>query len=817
MRTKYILHIDGTDYELRDDDLENWEQIKCSYKRASFDGVVRSFSSQFEFVNYARDMLLAAYIRNGYAAKASISVHTFDDRWRYECRFVCPLDFTTVSFDSMVFSISSVDDSLAAKIKSSKSTTYELAVGSDIKTDGTFYYDRLPLRESITYGLTDGLSYDDCPDILVTHTNGSPIWVGNVGSEIANGGVINFNDDQTDSPDGYLFEAIKDVDVTFKWDVSYRQDQSDGMLNLQLRVIRDGITVPSGDGGGGSIGYYGNGEYTFTGEYDSEEALNAAQTPAAGRWALVGDIVWVCIYTGHDTGNGSYFVWQSTDKTIDEYFIKYDLGEKILKLKAKDKVLIEVPYSAGPTVGNDVSVRFIKTLFEFSWISRGAGVELDVISPRRLAGTLLRKIAGDECNVDVAISDFDTRLKNTYILPAEVARGIDGAKLYSSFNDFADWMSTVFGYVYYMGPVMESRIKACRSFGRIVGTPYPSQGRYSGVVFTDNILYNSSKACFFYHGPDGYYDKWSGCEYYNGDDNHPRTDILFCEELAEPKKLYTFPPFDPEHPVLTPIEYEFGREDFGKDCQTVHFVHRAELLSSDMPPVKISGCRNLKYTVDASLIYSTVIVGYDKKDYENTNGRDEFNFSNTYTTGCSTSDKTLSMLSKYRPDCYGIEFALQKRAESTTDSSSDKDVFFLLLEHKGNTLMLDRNTEITGALSDMVFNGAFSPMACIHANAGYIGLQSDGLILTFASSTGNSAIVIGGEAMDADIALGGSFASAGVVEFTSDEVSDYTDMNRLVEVVDQGVLYRGFIKEVDFKYARNEAAKYKIIVKDIEL
>ena len=30
MRTKYILHIDGTDYELRDDDLENWEQIKCS-------------------------------------------------------------------------------------------------------------------------------------------------------------------------------------------------------------------------------------------------------------------------------------------------------------------------------------------------------------------------------------------------------------------------------------------------------------------------------------------------------------------------------------------------------------------------------------------------------------------------------------------------------------------------------------------------------------------------------------------------------------------------------------------------------------------
>ena len=174
------------------------------------------------------------------------------------------------------------------------------------------------------------------------------------------------------------------------------------------------------------------------------------------------------------------------------------------------------------------------------------------------------------------------------------------------------------------------------------------------------------------------------------------------------------------------------------------------------------------------------------------------------------------MLSKYRADCYGIEFAVQKRGEETTDSTSDKDVFFVLCKMENGNLIPDRSIEIQNSLTGSVFNGAFSPISCVRANAGYIGLQADSIALKFASSTGNSSIIIGGEAMTSDIELNTPLATCGIIEFTTDEVDDIANVNELIEVVNEGVLYRGFLKEVDIKYAKTEAAKYKLIVKDIE-
>lgn len=246
------------------------------------------------------------------------------------------------------------------------------------------------------------------------------------------------------------------------------------------------------------------------------------------------------------------------------------------------------------------------------------------------------------------------------------------------------------------------------------------------------------------------------------------------------------------------------------------FVHRSEVLNPNADVRTIKNVRGLKYSVDSSSIYSTVTVGYDKKDYGCINGRDEFNFNNTYTTGCSVSNRTLSLLSKYRADCYGIEFAVQKRGESTTDTTSDKDVFFLLCaKDSGGRLVPDRTIQMKNTLSDQVFNGAFSPMACIRANAGYIGLQADTMVLKFASSTGNSDIEVDGVPMTSDLTLDTPLATNGTIEFTTDDLEMGDDVSGLIEIVSDGTVYRGFLKETDIKYARAEAAKYKLIVKDI--
>lgn len=42
--------INGISYEATDD-LKNWDDFGISQKRSNYDGVIRSFSTQFEFVN----------------------------------------------------------------------------------------------------------------------------------------------------------------------------------------------------------------------------------------------------------------------------------------------------------------------------------------------------------------------------------------------------------------------------------------------------------------------------------------------------------------------------------------------------------------------------------------------------------------------------------------------------------------------------------------------------------------------------------------------------------------------------------------------
>ncbi|MDE7465016.1 MAG: hypothetical protein K2M59_03955 [Muribaculaceae bacterium] len=708
MRTKFKLHYDNSIYELQDDDLYNWDEIKCSYKRADFDGVVRSFSSQFSFVNRAKDILMMLYLRDGFNAGASVSVHTLTDDWKWEERFSCPLDFSTITWEQYILQINAVDNSLAALIKANKGTKYEFTIGSEIIRDNVLRLDRIPMLESVTYEFTQGESYEDSGDIRVTFTKDQLPWLGYVAKEISINRAIYFKDDQENEPDSYLLRAEKDIDITLNYEFEWRTNSGQGAVDLGIFIKRNGsylsVTEDNKDGTGGGFAlisvtslYKVPGPITNPDELPDPSTLTEPQK--ANCYALIHGIVWYLTY-----GHGGY-TWQCTDKTESEYFVSRTSGKMVLKLKAGDLVVIRGDVRSG----NYANIRFIRSSINIGWLGTGISENVDVLKPVNVAKHLLQKIAGEDVSISVEISAYDPRIANTYIMAAESLRGITCAKLYSSFTEFCEWMSAVFGYIYYIGEIM----------------------------------------------PDG--------------------------------------------------------------SQSVYFVHRSEVLDSSADTRLIRNCNDVKYSVDTSVIYSTVTIGYDHKDYDSINGRDEFNFSNTYTTGCSVTDKTLSLISKYRADCYGIEFALQKRGENTTDSSSDKDVFFTLCKESTDTLVIDNSTVIENALTDSVFNAAFCPMACVRANAGFIGMQADGMTLKFASSTGNSDVVIGGEPMTADITIDTPLATAGCLEFSTDDLDDAMALNDMIEVTDDnGILYRGFIKEVDFKYARNESVKYKLIVKDID-
>lgn len=820
MLTKFYLHYDNIQYELKDDDLYNWDQIMCSYKRGNYDGVVRSFTSQFVFVNDAREILLTLYLRDRFNAKASISVHTITDRWEWEQKFICPLDFSTVQWEKYTFRINAVDNSLAALIKANKSTKYEFAVGTEISRDALFKFDRMPMKESLTYEFTQGTSYENSADIDVSFVKDSHPWVGNVGSEIYINGVVDWQDDQTTDSSSFLLSVVKDVEITLFAELEWRTNIGDNNVQLGVFIKRNGQFLSTSYGAtNGNGGWFASCQSK---SWHKVDATNPGQLPdystidetiRGKTYAIISGKVWILKY------NGRGYVWTNTDKTSSEYFIDRTYNVKVpLNLQTGDQVVILHSFTANSNVTTQ-HIRFTKSKFIFDWLGVGESENVAVFTPKKIATQLLRRIAGASVNVDVSISPFDSRLSKTYIMAAESLRGIIGAKFYSSFNEFCDWMATVFGYVYYIGDPQQSKYKWTRVCGQIEGSPWSYVNEtYIGPVSTDNIVYIPGHAKFLYHDESAgkLYSEWSGCEMYNDPDTgHPRTDTLFRIIELSNSELYYFDEY--VSGSLYPTLYDHSEDYIGNDGQTVYFVHRSELLNPTSEVKRLPNCRGIKYNVDTSVIYSAITVGYDKKDYDNINGRDEFNFNNTYTTGCNVSDKTLSLISKYRADCYGMEFAVQKRGADTTDSSSDKDVFFVLCTNINGELIADRTMPIANSLTGAVFNGAFSPMACIRANAGFIGLQADEMTLKFASSTGNSEIVIDGEPMSADITLNTPLATAGWIEFTTDEVDEIANVDDLVELVDEeGTLYRGFMKEVDVKYAKTEASKYKLIIKDIE-
>lgn len=840
MRVKYILHISGIDYELHEDDLANWDEISCSYKREDYGGVVRSFTSKFEFVNRAKELLTAEYMANRFDGKATLSVLTMNDRWMYDERFSCRLDFSTIEWEGLKLKISSIDDSLAATIKAEKGTKYEFEVGKDIIPDRTMLFNRLPMKESVTYEFTQGDDVGEAGALNVTIPNGTTPWMGVVNNEVAVNGKIYWKDDQTDEEDAYLLKAINPVNVTLRYKFRVRSYSCVAGAKLVLKVkdeqseLMRTITDEK-DNSGPDINGIGNPvtDPNFKGVYPDLVTLYTHHpSPNYGQYAVVGEYLYVAgdIQDPEDV-YGTIIGWTETGITADENFGREYSGIKHVSLNAGDMLYITGLLPSGASA----QIIFSSSEFKFEWMAQGNVIEIPVMTPENVGRTLLNKIAGDKVNVEVNCAG-DSRLSGTYLMAAESIRGIDGAKLYTSFNEFCEWMSVVFGCVYSIGERVPSKykyIKECGLYdgrsgniaGDFVNTPY------TGDVNTDRITYIEIFGVFAYdaidpddtqsieEGRHEYHRVFPGSANYNGADGHPRTDTLFRIKGLHPTSLYWFPEVPANNDDLqyyAPMQWHFDADSIDKDMQAVSFFPRTSLFSADNGIMVFRNVRDLKYSVDTSVIYSSVEVGYNKQDYNSVNGRDEFNFSNVYSTGCTASDKKLSLISKYRADSYGIEFAAQERGKDTTDSSGDKDVFFAYCVPDDGYVKPDTSMSISGVLSIGVFNGRFSPMACVNANAGLIGLQADNMKLTYASTTGNADAIVNYVAMTADLTLAQSFATNGIVEFSTDEIAD-VPVNQMIEVIDDGVTYQGYLKDVDIKYAREEAAKYKLIVKSIIL
>ena len=655
---KCALLAGGVAYDATDD-LRNWEDVKSTIARKDYGGAVHTFTSAFTFVGEGRTRIVAEYEKNGLAAQLGVAFYTRTNSREWKEEFVKTLDVSTLSYTAWEASMNAVDDSVEAIIKAKKGTQYEYSVEAH-KEDKPLRYDGIEMENSVTWDLS-GETQDD----------GSVTF--EIGGEVA-GFVEHY----------YYFPLfIMGEDNTANRFVKYSDSgiglAPDNKQNIQYIMQAEGGTVE------------------VTPEYDMEIKVTYDHPNEYNYAFRAGLFI-------HRAGSDALEVWHLPTTLPHDTFMRIASGDfngKTATLGAGDSLGMFFNWNDSGLFLADTATVTVKpgASFKVGWKSRRTPVMLPLIKPLELLNSLLRSMNGGKDGITGQINFLDTRGQTCRLLAAEAIRWMSGAKIYSSFQQFCDWMSAVFGMVYYV------------------------------------------------------------------------------------------------------------------DGTTVKFVHRDMLFRTQVVK-ELAETTDFSYSVNKSLIWSQVNAGYEKQDYDSTNGRYEFNQTTYYETGVTLTENTLELISPYRADCYGIEFLADKRGEDTTDSDSDSDLFFVAVGAYSDyyVLLRDQSEQVEGAPAG-VFNARYSPRSCVLANEAYIGVSAEHL--TYTSSTGNSEASIGGVRQDSDVEIGKRLFTVGEIEVTTDDLKLPENWNGLVELEQGGRTYRGFLSEVDVTYTREESATYKLIAYEL--
>lgn len=628
------------------DDLKNWDDFDLAQKRSNYDGVVRTFSTKFEFVKRAYNLLKSEFYSQYLDATATVIFSLRNNSWEYDEVFRCALDFSTYSEDGYVVSINAIDNTLAAIIKAKKSIQYEYPV-ADLETS-PLKYDGLNMKSM--YNFTMGDYVRMYPGSYATN-----MYIYSYSNEIIKPYL------EPDTGEIYVVAIVEGVPAS----------GLNVVFDVDISLVDPGISE------------------------------------------------WRCADYFHITmhGLGHDYTQRVNKGEIQRVRFEFTITQSNFDSSSDKKLYLNLKdfdWGDGNRVLADIYINKIND-FTISYKDRRSPVDIDVISPKTILSKLLDSMTENtiehSSGIDYTFPSsggiaFNRLLERTYIMAAESARGLPKAKIYTSYKKFCEWMETEFGYV---------------------------------PIINEN---------------------------------------------------------------------------------TVTFRHRDKLFSSTVVKDLGTKINDYELTVNDSLIYSSVKVGYDKQDYDSINGRDEFRFTNEFSTGLKLTDNTLSLISPYRADAYGIEFLVQKRGEDTTDNDSDNDVFFVDCVKDTSTGILDLNrpyseSQLSGLLSpDTMFNLNYSPRFMLEANKKYIGACTN--MLKFTSSDGNSDVSIDGVKETDDFSIPERLFTVSEVEVETSDISAPDDLLGLVSLNNKGEVITGYIKQLKLNIAKDKSASYSLIVKNIK-
>lgn len=240
---------------------------------------------------------------------------------------------------------------------------------------------------------------------------------------------------------------------------------------------------------------------------------------------------------------------------------------------------------------------------------------------------------------------------------------------------------------------------------------------------------------------------------------------------------------------------------------------------------------DVKIEFDIERVGTTLKIGYPSQEYDNLNGRDEFNNSHTYKLPYTRIPKEIELTANYRADAYGVEFTrINLAGKLTTDNKADKDVFMLdVLVTGANTAVLNRPnySVITGTISPTsLFNTRLTPKNLLKVHGNYlrsIFYKQDGQRLSFQATEKNSqlSVTLNGVTTteNADVpvnTLGQAYFVPFKVRFKTVVPQNLLELMRtpygLFSFVYGGVTYSGFMLEASQQPSGNEPQEITLLL-----
>jgi hypothetical protein len=116
--------------------------------------------------------------------------------------------------------------------------------------------------------------------------------------------------------------------------------------------------------------------------------------------------------------------------------------------------------------------------------------------------------------------------------------------------------------------------------------------------------------------------------------------------------------------------------------ETLFLEKKSAVFNPSVITMTLDKVANLKVSIATDYFYNWLKIGYPEQQYDEKSGKFEFNNTNQYQGPIKTIAKVLELVSKYRADSDGFEFARYNTqgGKSTTYNSSDNSAFMLSVD-----------------------------------------------------------------------------------------------------------------------------------------